>query len=131
MQKTFINPISWEGNKVRIIDQTKLPEKLSYLYIGDLKILWKAIKTLQVRGAPALGAAASLGVYLGIKDSQARNFSTFTKELDRVIRYLGSSRPTARNLFWGLERMASIAIKNKYRNISAIKKIIFAEAQWK
>ena len=102
-----INTLEWTNNAIKIIDQTRLPTELRYLYIKDMKDLWRAIKTLQVRGAPALGAAAGLGVYLGIKDCKAKNFNEMARQLDRVIRYIGSSRPTARNLFWGLERMAS------------------------
>jgi methylthioribose-1-phosphate isomerase len=123
-----IRTIEWKNGAIRMIDQTKLPDKFEYLVIKDLKSLWQAIKLLKVRGAPALGAAAVLGVYLGIKDSKADNFRSFAAELDKVITYLGSSRPTARNLFWGLERMASIAVRNKKKKIREIKELLFAEA---
>ena len=124
-----IRTIEWKNNAIKIIDQTKLPSRLEYIYIKDLKTLWQAIKMLKVRGAPALGAVAGLGVYLGIKDSKARDFAWFAKELDRVITYLGSSRPTARNLFWALEQMASLAVMNRNRPVSFIKKKLFAQAQ--
>ena len=124
-----IETITWKNNKIRIIDQTKLPLKLVYLDIASSKNLCLAIKTLQVRGAPALGAAAGLGVYLGIKNSKAINFTAFKKELDKVIHLIGSSRPTARNLFWGLERMLNIALVNKYQPISRIKRLLFEEAE--
>ncbi len=123
-----LTTIEWKKNSIKIIDQTKLPVKLEYLYIRDLKTLWKAIRELKVRGAPALGAAAALGVYLGVKDYRARDFSTFLKELGRVARYLGSSRPTARNLFWGLERMVNVAAKNSKCEIPVIKRMLFKEA---
>lgn len=124
-----IRSIEWKEEKIRIIDQTKLPAKLEYLDIGDLKTLWQAIKALKVRGAPALGAAAGLGVYLGIKDLKARDYAEFSAKLGKVIDYLGSSRPTARNLFWGLERMRAVALKNRSLPIADIKKSLFAEAQ--
>jgi methylthioribose-1-phosphate isomerase len=123
-----IRTIEWKNGAIRMIDQTKLPDKFEYLVIKDLKDLWQAIKLLKVRGAPALGAAAALGVYLGIKDSKAGNFRSFAAELDKVITYLGSSRPTARNLFWGLERMASLAVRNKGKKVKEIKDLLFAEA---
>jgi methylthioribose-1-phosphate isomerase len=82
-----------------------------------------------VRGAPALGAAAALGVYLGVKDSQAENFDDFSKDLDKVGRYLASCRPTARNLFWGIEKARSVAIENKGRPIPEIKRLLLKEAQ--
>ncbi len=120
--------IEWKGNAIKLIDQTKLPGKLEYRYIDDLKSLWQAIKVMQIRGAPALGAAAGLGVYLGIKDSRAKNFSQFNKELNRVIAYLALSRPTARNLFWALERIRRTALKIQDKPLSYIKKQIFHEA---
>ncbi|HNX82040.1 MAG TPA: S-methyl-5-thioribose-1-phosphate isomerase [Candidatus Omnitrophota bacterium] len=123
-----IRSIAWKDNAITIIDQTKLPGEFVYLPIRDIKTLWHAIKALKVRGAPALGAAAALGVYLGIRGSKARNFAAFFKELDRVSRYLASSRPTARNLFWGIERMCSVAVKNKHEPIVAVKKLMLKQA---
>lgn len=123
-----IKTVDWRDNSIKIIDQTKLPQKLKYLYIRDLESLVGAIKTMRIRGAPALGVAAGLGVYLGIKDSRARKFFGFKKQLDKVVTYIASSRPTARNLFGSLERMRTIAIKNRERPISYIKRQIFKEA---
>jgi methylthioribose-1-phosphate isomerase len=124
-----IQTIEWKKNAIKIINQAKLPGKLEYLYIKDPRTLWRAIKELKVRGAPALGAIAGLGVYLGIKDSKAKNWAEFSKELERVARYLAASRPTARNLFWGLERMCGIAVKNKEEPVPVIKRLLFKEAQ--
>lgn len=124
-----IRTIDWVDNRIKMIDQTELPLRLKYLYVKDLKVLWEAIKVLRVRGAPALGAAAGLGAYLGIKDSKARDFNGFIKELDKVIRYLASSRPTAVNLFWGLERMRNAALRNNAKPVSLIKKLLLDEAK--
>lgn len=124
-----IQTVRWHNQAIKIIDQTKLPLKLEYIYIRDLKTLWKAIKILQVRGAPALGVVAGLGIYLGIKDSKADNFLKFKEELDQVISYISSARPTARNLFFSLERMQNVLLKNKHRTISLIKKLLFQEAE--
>lgn len=124
-----IRTIEWINGKIRIIDQTKLPLEFIQLDIRDVNSLWEAIKELKVRGAPALGAAAGLGVYLGIKDSKAKNFPEFSRELDRTARYLASSRPTARNLFWGIERVCSVAVRNKNLSIPKIKSLLFREAQ--
>jgi len=123
-----IRTIEWKNGSIKVIDQTKLPGKLEYIYIRNLKALWQAIKALKVRGAPALGAAAALGVCLGIKASKAKSFPQFKKEMDKVISYIASSRPTARNLFWGLERIRAAAIKNKKKPVSLIKKILLKEA---
>ena len=124
-----IRTIDWQKGAIKIIDQTRLPGELKYLYFKNLKEFWQAIKLLKVRGAPALGAAAALGLYLGIKNSRAKNFKAFASELGKVSIYLGSSRPTARNLFWGLERMARVALKNRDLPVPVIKKLLFAEAQ--
>ena len=124
-----IRTIKWQDNAIKIIDQTKLPAKLCYIYIKDLKSLWQAIKEMQVRGAPALGAAAGLGVYLGLKDLSTKKLPQFKKRLAKIINFIASSRPTARNLFWGLERMRNAALLNKDKPLSKIKKILFEEAQ--
>ncbi|MBU1905439.1 MAG: S-methyl-5-thioribose-1-phosphate isomerase [Candidatus Omnitrophica bacterium] len=124
-----IRTIEWKDNRIKMIDQRKLPNKLEYVYINNLKSLWQAVKTMKVRGAPALGAAAGLGVYLGIKNSKAKTYLSFKKELDRAAKYIATSRPTARNLFWALENMASVAEKNRDKSISSIKKMLFKEAQ--
>ncbi|MDO8663037.1 MAG: S-methyl-5-thioribose-1-phosphate isomerase [Candidatus Omnitrophota bacterium] len=123
-----ITTIEWKNNKIRLIDQTKLPHKLEYLDIDKLEDLWQAIKLLKVRGAPALGAAAALGVYLGIKDLKTKDPAVFNKELDRVSHYIAGSRPTARNLFWGIEKICSVARKNKGKDLAALKKLLYEEA---
>jgi methylthioribose-1-phosphate isomerase len=123
-----IRTIEWQNNKIKIIDQTKLPGKLVYLRIGKLNTLWQAIRKMKIRGAPALGVAAGLGVYLGMKNSKAGDFLEFRKELDRVIAYIASSRPTGRDLFWALERMREVALKNKDKPLSYIKRQLFGEA---
>lgn len=123
-----IRTIDWKNSGIRIIDQTKLPGKLKYLDLKDIRSLWKAIKLLKVRGAPALGGAAGLGVYLGVKGSRAKDPAKFIKELDKVSAYLASSRPTARNLFWGLERARLAVHLNKDKPVNELKRIVFAEA---
>ncbi|MBM3246217.1 MAG: S-methyl-5-thioribose-1-phosphate isomerase [Candidatus Omnitrophica bacterium] len=125
----YLCTIEWKDNQIKLIDQTRLPRELKYVYIKEPKAFWQAIKTMKVRGAPALGAAAGLGVYLGIKNSRAKNFAQFKKEMDKVSAYIGSCRPTARNLFWGLERMRRVAYQRRNQPIPVIKQIIFREAQ--
>ncbi|MCX5699427.1 MAG: S-methyl-5-thioribose-1-phosphate isomerase [Candidatus Omnitrophica bacterium] len=124
-----IRTIDWKNNKIRIIDQTKLPHKLVYINLDRLEDLWQAIKTMQVRGAPALGAAAGLGMYLGIKDYVGSDWSGFNRKLNAVAKYIGSSRLTARNLFWGIERVLAVALANKEQSIFKIKRIMLAEAK--
>ncbi len=124
----LLRTIEWKNSRIKIIDQRKLPAKLEYLYISNLKELGQAIRLMAVRGAPALGAIAGLGVYLGIKDSRPGNFTAFSKELDRAARHLSLCRPTARNLFWSIERVCRLALKHKDKSVSKIKRIILQEA---
>jgi methylthioribose-1-phosphate isomerase len=123
-----IKTIEWKNGKIRLIDQTRLPNELKYIDIDDLKKLHRAIKTMQVRGAPALGVVAALGVYLGVKDYSSQDLPRFFKLLDKVATYIATSRPTARNLFWGIEQVCSIAVRNKNKPVGLIKKMIFQQA---
>jgi len=129
LNKMNIRTIDYKNNKIRIIDQTKLPLRLVYVNINRLEDLWQAIKIMQVRGAPALGAAAGLGMYLGIKDYVCSDWSKFIRKLNSVAKYIGSSRPTARNLFWGIERVLAVVLANQKQPISKIKQVILAEAK--
>jgi methylthioribose-1-phosphate isomerase len=124
-----IRTIEWRRGSIRIIDQTQLPLRLRYISIRSLNSLFEAIKSLRVRGAPALGAAAGWGVYLGIKDSRAKNGLQLYAEVERIARYIGSSRPTARNLFWGLERMIRVAKEHKHKTIAEMKRAFLKEAE--
>lgn len=121
--------IEFVKGKIKIIDQTKLPGKLEFVYIRNLRQLRKAVKTMQVRGAPALGAAVGLGVCLGVKDINTRDFEKFDKALESIISYIASIRPTARNLFWALERMRRVAGLNRNKPVAAIKKMLLGEAK--
>lgn len=123
--------IEWEGDsngRIRLIDQTLLPTELKFVYCEDIKSIWHAIKTLKVRGAPAIGIAAAMGVVLGIKDIYAKDGDTFLKELKHVTSYLRTARPTAVNLFWGIARMERIAQENKNKSVQEIKEILLHEA---
>jgi len=123
--------IEWVGGvqgKIKLIDQTLLPTRYKIIYCKTLKSIWEAIKKLRVRGAPAIGIAAAYGIVLGIQKSKAKSFNAFYKELKKAADYLGSSRPTAVNLFWALDRMLETATKNKNKPIPEIKKILLEEA---
>lgn len=123
-----IETIKWENDKIKLIDQTKLPLSLEHIICSDVKTLWHAIKRLSVRGAPAIGIAGAFGVVLGIRNSRAKTFAGFEKDLSKVIRYLASSRPTAVNLFWALERMRKAALEHRRYPIIRIKEILYHES---
>src|SRR4051812_15858362 len=98
----MLKTLEWTGRSLRLLDQTKLPMETCYVEITDERQMWDAIKWLVVRGAPAIGVAAAFGVYLGVKDADDASFPARLKE---VTDYLATSRPTAVNLFWALDRI--------------------------
>jgi len=111
-----------------VLDQRLLPGKMKHVTCTTARCVWKAIKELKVRGAPAIGIAAAYGAYLGIKNSRTKNYDTFKKEFNNVAKYIDSSRPTARNLGWALERLSNVVVKDKQRSVDEIKKNILKEA---
>lgn len=123
-----IPTIEWADGRIRLIDQTLLPNEFKQIYCDNVESVWEAIKSLRVRGAPAIGIAAALGAVLGIWKSEATNYDDFVSELKRVADYLATSRPTAVNLFWALERIKQTAAKQKHLEISELKKNLLDEA---
>jgi methylthioribose-1-phosphate isomerase len=121
--------ITWKQGKVVLIDQTKLPGKVVFVECSTVKQIWQAIKTLKVRGAPAIGAAAALGMVLGMSKKNENRFSQLEKNVNQLFAYFASSRPTAVNLVWALERMKRVVGENKDKPVSQIKKIMVKEAQ--
>ena len=100
--------IEWIGDSdgfVRLIDQTQLPASLTYRDCRTVEDVWEAIRHLRVRGAPAIGIAAAMGVVLGMQGFQDKTRGAYAQRLREVANYLRTSRPTAVNLFWALERM--------------------------
>lgn len=120
--------IEWVNGKVRIIDQTKLPHKLERVEIKNVRSMWHAIKKLKIRGAPAIGVAGAFGMILGTRDSKAKSYKEFKKNLDRTAGYLGSSRPTAVNLFWALKRIERCAEEHSFLPVPEIKAALIKEA---
>lgn len=120
--------IRWKRGRVELIDQTLLPGKLRYIACLTVKDMYAAIKEMKVRGAPAIGVAGAYGVYLGIRESLAANFKDFQKQVKNVIKYLAKSRPTARNLFWALERIDALVERNADKPVEKLKRAILDEA---
>jgi methylthioribose-1-phosphate isomerase len=128
--------IEWIANQentllpghLRILDQTRLPLKIAYIDTDDLETVWCAIKTLQVRGAPAIGVTAAFGAVAAIQHSTATSMADFSIELDHVVNYLASSRPTAVNLFWALERIRQTAQTHAALSVPELKQRLICEA---
>lgn len=116
-----------ENSHLVIIDQTKLPNEMKILYLKTQKEIWDAIYKLQVRGAPAIGIAAAIGIYLASKEIEEKSYEKFYNKIEKAADYLNSSRPTAVNLSWALNRMKKIVEKNKNKNIEEIKRELLKE----
>lgn len=95
-----------------IIDQTKLPGKIELLSLKTAQEIWDAIYLLKVRGAPAIGVAAAYGIYLLAKQIRTEDYDMFYQEFVKQKEYLDSSRPTAVNLSWALNRMQGVVEHN-------------------
>src|SRR3954467_3609298 len=105
----MLKTIAWTGDVVRLLDQTRLPRETTYVDIADEKQMHDAIRRLVVRGAPAIGVAAAFGAYLGVRKFVDDDAPRFFARLKKVCDYLATSRPTAVNLFWALERIQRVA----------------------
>jgi methylthioribose-1-phosphate isomerase len=124
--------IQWVGDSsgfVRLIDQTLLPERLEYRDCRTVEEIWEAIRVLRVRGAPAIGVAAAMGVVVGMQGFADRSRGAFAQRLHEVADYLRTSRPTAVNLFWALDRMER-CVQGRTEEISleGLKAILLREA---
>ena len=110
--------LHWLGGPdghLRMIDQTRLPVELVEIDCRDVETVWEAIKLLRVRGAPAIGIAAAYGVCLGLQSAAGQDEAAIFQRLEQVAAYLATSRPTAVNLFWALDRMKAAAGKLRGR----------------
>jgi len=120
--------IKFENNQLFYIDQTKLPLKEVWRECKGLNSGYKAIKELQVRGAPLIGVFAAYCIYIDFKN-KSLSISKFLIEFKRSLKYLKSCRPTAVNLAWALERLEQVVLKNKFKSVEQLKKIILSEAK--
>ena len=123
-----VTTIEWRHDHVRMIDQTLLPGELVHLEITDLEVLAEAIKSLRVRGAPAIGIAAAFGVLLGLKKFEGDSQPDFFTHLRETVSFLNGTRPTAVNLSWATSRMLSVAEQNRSKPVEDIKEILAQEA---
>ncbi|MBI2441567.1 MAG: S-methyl-5-thioribose-1-phosphate isomerase [Lentisphaerae bacterium] len=136
MSMNPIKTIEWVADRkghllpgyIRLVDQTRLPGKLVFLEIRKLPPLWRAIKNLQVRGAPAIGIAAALGVAAAVQNSRAATGAALAAQAERAADYLATSRPTAVNLFWALTRMRRCARAGQRLVPSELKMRLLREA---
>ncbi len=123
-----VKTIEWiaERNKVRFIDQTKLPLRLEYIETDDYRLLCAAIKRLAVRGAPAIGVAGAYGAVIGANALKDQDVGVFKRELKQLMEELRSVRPTAVNLSWAITRMYRVL--DGYEDVADLRRALLTEA---
>lgn len=119
--------IEWQGDNIRMLDQTCLPLEEVYLELTDIPALCEAIKALRIRGAPAIGVAAAYGLALGANSINTDSKEEFLTKLGEVSKTLAATRPTAVNLFWALDRMNRVAQQGS--TVSEIKAALMNEVK--
>ena len=125
----MIQTLEWTDQGVRFIDQTKLPTEETYVTCKTYEQVADAIRTMVVRGAPAIGVAAAMGIALAVKNSKAETVGELKRELDQICDVIGKTRPTAVNLFWAIGRMQEKFERLRIRPIAQIKEALVEEAQ--
>ena len=124
----MLKTIEWTEAGVVMLDQLKLPTEEVYNTYTSYKEVAEAITTMVIRGAPAIGVAAAMGIALGIKNSQAADYAALEKEFTQICDMMGKTRPTAVNLFWAIERMRR-KFQETDKNVATIKAALEEEAK--
>ncbi len=119
-----VQSIQWKDDHIRIIDQTYLPHREFFLDIFEVGRVWEAIRSLRIRGAPAIGIAAAYGVYLGVKDLPEDSLQPFHTDVEGICEYLATARPTAVNLSWALGKTVRLAREMENEPVAKVKEAL-------
>src|SRR5215831_13371357 len=125
----MIQTLEWTDQGVRFIDQTKLPTEEVYVTCTTYQQVADVIRNMVVRGAPAIGVSAALGIALGVKHSRAESVGELKKEFDEICKVIGETRPTAVNLFWAIRRMQEKFELLRVRPVPQIQQALVDEAK--
>lgn len=125
----MVPTVEWKNGAVRLLDQSKLPGSVEFLDCRDHQAVADAIRTLKVRGAPAIGVTAAMGVALGAEKINASDYPTFLQAVLKICDELAATRPTAVNLFWAIERIRQKLESLRDHPIPFIKKVLIDESQ--
>ena len=121
-----VNTIEWRGGRVVMLDQRLLPTREVYRVYADHREVARAIKDMVIRGAPAIGVAAAMGLALGARS--LRGGADLAREFDKMCRTFAATRPTAVNLFWAIERMRKVFARNQQRPVDTLRTLLEREA---
>jgi methylthioribose-1-phosphate isomerase len=125
----MIQTLEWTDQGVRFLDQTKLPTEETYVTCTTYQQVADVIRNMVVRGAPAIGVAAAMGIALGVQKSSAETVADLKNEFDQICQVLGETRPTAVNLFWAIRRMQDKFEALRIRPLAQIRAALVEEAQ--
>ncbi len=125
----MVPTVEWKDGAVRLLDQSRLPTHVEFVECRDYRAVAQAIRELKVRGAPAIGVTAAMGVALGAQAVADTDYDTFANEVRKICDHLAASRPTAVNLFWALARMKDTLAALRNKTIAEIKAELVRESQ--
>ena len=125
----MVKPIEWFGGKVIMLDQSKLPSEVTFIECTDYQMVAECIRTMKIRGAPAIGIAAAMGIALGAQDIKAGNVSGFMNALEPIFHEMLSTRPTAVNIRWAVERVRNFLKKRRDESVDRLKELLIEEAK--
>jgi methylthioribose-1-phosphate isomerase len=125
----MIPTVEWKDGAVRLLDQSRLPEHVEFLDCRDYQTVAAAIRELRVRGAPAIGVTAAMGVALGAQAVEMTDYDAFSKAVGTICDHLAATRPTAVNLFWAIQRMKQALTSLRGRTVVEIKRVLVNESQ--
>jgi methylthioribose-1-phosphate isomerase len=124
-----IPTVEWKNGVVSMLDQTRLPSEVVYRECRDYETVAQGIKELWVRGAPAIGISAAMGLALGARQIQTTTFNEFWPRFEEICSHLAATRPTAVNLFWAIERVKKFVQTNKDRSLDELRTMLVDESQ--
>jgi len=125
----MVKAIEWKGNRVVMLDQTKLPCEVTFIDCTDFRMVAEGIRKLRIRGAPAIGIAAAMGIALGAQEIKAKDFDRFKKALEPIFQTMLSTRPTAVNIKWAVERIRGVLAAKRDEPLERLKRILIEEAK--
>ena len=125
-RRTRVRTVEWNNGRVVMIDQRLLPAREVYRVYSTYPEVARAIKEMVIRGAPAIGVAAAMGIALGVRSLRREELR---REFDRICRTFAATRPTAVNLFWAIERMRRVYAENQNRDVETLRLVLEREAR--